>query len=98
MRLYGSLRERQDAEAPTVERLDTWLSATSLAQRTVNLLEDNGVYTVHQLGHQDPQRLLQLHTFGPDALTQCQRLVERAFRNTRDEEEERARAAFPRLD
>lgn len=91
-------RERKDQDEPLLETLESWLSSTTLAPRTVNLLEENGVYTVMQLAHQDPLRLLQLHTYGPDALTQCQRLVERACAVTRRLEEARAAGAALRLE
>ncbi|HEV7280676.1 MAG TPA: hypothetical protein VGN57_10785 [Pirellulaceae bacterium] len=41
---------------------------------------------------------MQLHTYGPDALNQCQMLVQRAHANTQRLEEARARGALSRLE
>ncbi|MHC4398280.1 MAG: DNA-directed RNA polymerase subunit alpha C-terminal domain-containing protein [Planctomycetota bacterium] len=50
------------------DRIDLSLAETGLSVRTVNCLEEQGIFTVKDLLHSTPKRLLEIPNFGEKTL------------------------------
>lgn len=80
IRIVGDRKPRTAAKRDDVNQLDWPLSRTPLSQRTRNMLESIGVFTVRELAQQPRWRLLEIRMFGKHNLRSCVRVVRRAMK------------------
>jgi DNA-directed RNA polymerase subunit alpha len=73
------------------DRLDLSLAEIELPVRTVNCLEEEGIFTVRDLLRRTPQQLLNINNFGKKTLEVIYEALEEIgfYRTTHPEEEQR---------